>query len=322
MAKYIRIHEGAGIDRLHLDDLPMPEPDNDEVRIRVEAFSLNYGDFGLMEGDYPFTVELPSTFGDEACGVVDAIGPRAKTFKVGDRVGTLPWMNDGYGVNGEFAIVPEYYVAPCPEKLSANEGASIWVQYMTAYYGMYTAANIHPGDVLLNCAASSSAGIAATQLAKLAGATVIGTTRGNDNIEDYVISTSTDDVSARILDITGGRGVRVVYDPVGGPLTQQYAAGLGHKAIVLLYGSMSEQDTVVPINEMIQKSAIMQPHSVYSYINDPELKAEAIKFISDALNDGRLATCVDRSFPLADFRAAYEYQWAAKNRRGKILINP
>jgi len=73
MARFVRIHEGVGLDRLQLDDLPMPEPKNDEVRIRVEAFALNYGDFGLMDNDYPFLLEFPSTFGDEMCGIVDTI---------------------------------------------------------------------------------------------------------------------------------------------------------------------------------------------------------------------------------------------------------
>jgi len=137
-----------------------------------------------------------------------------------------------------------------------------------------------------------------------------------------VISTSEEDVTARIMEISNERGVRVVYDPVGGSLTEQYAGGLGQNAIVLLYGSMGDKDTVVPLNEMINMSAIMKPHSVYQYINDPRLKLEAISFIHDALADGRLQVMVDRSFPISDFRAAYEYQWAAKNRRGKILINP
>ena len=329
MARFVRIHEGSGLDRLQLDELPKAEPRNDEVRIRVEAFALNYGDFGLMDNDYPFHLEFPSTFGDEMCGIVDAIGPGVTRFGLGDRVGSLPWMNAGYGVNGEYALVPEYYLAPCPENLTPDEGASIWVQYLTAYYGLYTAANIRPGDYLLNCAASSSAGIAATQLALLAGATVIGTTRGKDNVEfihetgaQYVISTDEENLSERVMEITNRRGVRVIYDPIGGPLTRLYTHALAQNAIILLYGSLSGEDSVVPLNEMIQASAIMRPHSVYSYINNPGLKQEAIDFITDALAAGRLKTRVDRSFPLDDFRAAYEYQLAGKNRRGKILINP
>ena len=81
MPKFIRIHEGEGLARLHLDELPLPEPGIGEVRIKVEAFALNYGDFGLMEGDYPFSVELPSTFGDEASGLIDALGPQVTQFR-------------------------------------------------------------------------------------------------------------------------------------------------------------------------------------------------------------------------------------------------
>jgi NADPH2:quinone reductase len=328
VARSIRIHAGAGFDRMRLEDLPIPEPAASEVRIKVDAFALNYGDFGLIDGDYPFLLELPSTFGDEASGVVDAVGPDVTQFEIGDRVGTLPWMNSGYGVNGEVALVPEYYVTKSPAKLSANESASIWITYLTAYYALYTAAKIKADDFILNCAASSSAGIAATQLAKIVGATVIGTTRDQDNVTfikesgaDHVISTDTDDVAAALRDITSGNGVRVIYDPVGGDLINQYANSLARNAIIFLYGSMSGQDSVVPLNEMILSAAILQPHSVYNYIDDPAQKQEAIEFITSAMNDGRLTPLVDRSFSLDNFLDAYKYQWAAKNRRGKILIN-
>jgi len=95
MARFVRIHEGNGLDRLRLDDLPIPEPKNDEVRIRVEAFALNYGDFGLMDNDYPFLLDFPATFGDEMCGIVDTVGPGVTQFSHGDRVGSLPWMATG-----------------------------------------------------------------------------------------------------------------------------------------------------------------------------------------------------------------------------------
>lgn len=117
MARSIRIHAGSGFGRMRLDELPIPEPSTNEVRIKVDAFALNYGDFDLMDGDYPFRLELPSTFGDEASGVVDAVGPDVSEFEIGDRIGTLPWMNSGYGVNGEFALVPEYYVTHSPANL-------------------------------------------------------------------------------------------------------------------------------------------------------------------------------------------------------------
>lgn len=160
-------------------------------------------------------------------------------------------------------------------------------------------------------------------------ATVIATTRGQDNVTfikesgaDYVISTDTDNVAAKLGAITNGNGIRVIYAPVGGDLINQYANSLARNALIFLYGKMGGQDTAVPMIEMIQAAAILQPHSVYNYIDDALLKQEAIDFITAAMHDGRLTPLIDRAFPLDNYLAAYEYQWAAKNRRGKILINP
>jgi len=327
MPRFLRIHEGHDPSCLRLDELPLRDPLADEVRIRVQAFGMNYGDLDLMEDNYPFLLERPSLFGDEAAGVVDALGPEATNFAIGDRVDTLPWMNKGYGVNGEYAFIPQDYVVRRPENMSPEQGAAIWVQYLTAYYAIYTAAKIQADDFVLNCAASSSAGIGATQLAKLAGATVIGTSRTFANKDflletgcDHVIATQDEDVSARISEITGGKGARIIYDPVGGPLTEQYADGLANNAIIFLYGSMADQPTVVPINEMIRYSAILQPHSVYQYIDDPDLRKEAVDFVHDALASGQLVPLIDQVFDLNNYREAFEYQVAAKARRGKLVI--
>ncbi len=106
MPKVLRLHEFKGPAGLRIDELPLTEPDGNEIRIKVDAFSLNYGDFELMDNGYVFSVDLPSRIGDEAAGVIDAVGPDVTGFKIGDRISTMPWMNEGYGVDGEFAIVP------------------------------------------------------------------------------------------------------------------------------------------------------------------------------------------------------------------------
>ena len=107
MPKVLRLHEFSGPSGLQIDDVPLTEPKDNEVRFKVEAFSLNYGDYELMENGYVFSIDLPSRIGDEAAGVVDAVGSKVTRFKIGDRVSSMPWMNEGYGVDGEFAIVPE-----------------------------------------------------------------------------------------------------------------------------------------------------------------------------------------------------------------------
>ncbi len=327
MPKALRIHDFSGIDGIHLDEVEMPEPSGTEIRIKVDAFALNYGDFGLMEDDYVFSLELPSCFGDEATGIVDALGPEVTKFEVGDRVSTVTFLNKGYGVDAEYALFPEDYLAKYPTNLSVAEGTSIWVQYLTAYYAFHVVANIRPEDFVLITAASSSAGIGATQLAKLAGASVIGTSRTSANREfilesgaNHVVATEEEDVARRILEFTDGAGARIVYDPVGGPLTARYADAFGQDAVVFLYGDMSGEPTHVPIGEAIRKNAVIRPQSGYNIVNRKELREAGIAFIYSALESGRIRPPIDRTFPLARFREAFEYQLAAKNRRGKIVI--
>ena len=327
MPKALRIHSFTGIGGIRLDEVEMPEPAGTEVRIKVDAFALNYGDFGLMEDDYVFSLELPSCFGDEAAGIVDALGPQATRFEVGERVSTVTFLNEGYGVNAEYALFPEDYLARYPANLSVAEGTSIWVQYLTAYYALHVVADIRPEDFVLITAASSSAGIGGTQLAKLAGARVIGTSRTSANrafiLEtgaDHVIATQEENVAERILEITGGAGARIVYDPVGGPLMAQYADAFGQDAVIFLYGDMSGEPTPVPIAEAIRKNAVIRPHSVYNFINGKELRESGVTFVYAALESGRIKPYIDRTFPLERFREAFAYQLAAKNRRGKIII--
>ena len=327
MPKALRIHSFSGIDGLRLDEVEMPEPSGSEIRIKVDAFALNYGDFGLMRDDYVFSLELPSCFGDEATGIVDALGPEATKFELGERVSTVTFLNEGYGVNAEYALFPEDYLARYPANLSPAEGTSIWVQYLTAYYALFVTAGIGPEDFVLITAASSSAGIGGTQLAKLAGARVIGTSRTSANrafiLEtgaDHVIATQEENVAERILEITGGAGARIVYDPVGGPLTAAYADAFGQDAIVFLYGDMSGEPTHVPISEAIHRNAVIRPHSVYNFVNRKELRESGVAFVYKALEDGRIRPYIDRTFPLERFREAFAYQLAARNRRGKIIV--
>lgn len=327
MPKALRIHSFTGIDGIRLDEVPAPEPEGADIRVRAEAFALNWGDFHLMHDAYVFSEKLPFCFGDEATGIVDAIGPDVTKFKLGDRVSTVTFLNKGYGVNAEYFLWPETYLTKYPSNLSPVEGASIWVQYLTAYYALHEVSGIKPDDFVLNTAASSSAGIAGTQLAKSAGATVIGTSRSFANVPfiestgaDHVIATSDENISHRIMEITNGTGVRIIYDPVGGELLSQYANNLAQDAIIFLYGTLSGRQPPVPLIECIQANAVIRPHSVYNFVTNSELRKAGIQFISEALETKEIRPLIDKTFPIDSFREAFDYQLAAKNRRGKIVI--
>jgi NADPH:quinone reductase-like Zn-dependent oxidoreductase len=316
------------VDGIRLDDVSVSEPGPGEIRIDVEAFSLNFGDFHLFENKYVFSMDLPARFGDECAGIVDAVGEGVHGLSMGDRVSTIPWMNEGYGVDGEFAIVPERFAARYPENLSPEEACSIWVPYLTAYYALFEISAVTADDYVLITAASSSAGMAAMDMCRMVGARTIGTSRTNSKREflldvgfDHVIAQSDGNVSEEIMEFTGGRGARIIYDPIGGQLVQDYARGLGQEAIIFLYGGMDPTPTVVPEIEMIHRAAIIRPYSVYNHIYDKEARDRGVKFIYDALVSGGLEARVEDVYPLEEFRQAFERQRSSTTRRGKLVIS-
>lgn len=328
MARVLRLHEFTGVSGIRLDEVSIPEPGPGEIRIDVEAFSLNFGDFHLFENKYVFSMDLPARFGDECAGIVDAVGEGVHELRVGDQVSTIPWMNEGYGVDGEFAIVPERFAVRYPENLSPEEACSIWVPYLTAYYALFEISAINADDYVLITAASSSAGMAAMDMCKMAGAKTIGTSRTSSKREflldvgfDHVIAQSDGNMSDQIMEFSDGRGVRIIYDPIGGQLVQDYARGLGQDAIIFLYGGMDPTPTIVPEIEMIQRAAIIRPYSVYNHIYDKESRERGVKFVYDALARGDLEARVEHVYPLEEFRQAFEHQRTSTTRKGKLVIS-
>ncbi len=328
MPRVLRLHEFSGPSGLQIDELPLVEPTRNEVRIQVDAFALNYGDFELMENGYVFEVELPSRMGDECAGTIDAIGPDVTDLKVGERVSTIPWMNAGFGVDGEFAIVPETYVKRYPANLSATEGCSIWVQYLTAYYALIEISKVGEGDFVLITAATSSAGMAAIETAHKAGAKVIGTTRSPENVTyladdigcDFVIDTNIHNIGEKVLEFTDGKACRAIYDPVGGRIVQDYEEAIGRNCDIYLYGGMDPSPTIVPEIKMTQMAAVFRPYSVYNHICYPEQLERGINYVYKALESGDFKPKIDRVFEFEDYKEAFAFQKVGKGRRGKIVI--
>ena len=167
MSKIIRFHETGSADVLKIEDLPLTEPGEGEVRLKVEAIGLNRAEIMFRRGQYLEEPKLPSRLGYEASGTIDAIGPDISDIKIGDRVSTIPSFSMGaYGVYGESAIVPASAVAHYPERLSAIEGTAIWMPYLTAFGALVEIGQLKKEDIVLITAASSSVGLAAIQITK------------------------------------------------------------------------------------------------------------------------------------------------------------
>ncbi len=157
------------------------------------------------------------------------------------------------------------------------------MSYLTAYYALAEISRVKNGDFVLITAASSSAGLAANDMAHLLGATAIGATRTKDNKPfllkegaDHVIVTKDEDISEKTMEISGNKGAGVIYDPIGGPLVQEYANAMAAGCDIFLYGGMDPRPTIIPEIEMTQKAAVMRPYSVYHHIYDPAQRERGV----------------------------------------------
>ena len=253
MARVVRIHTLGGPEVLQLEELEIGEPGPGEVRIQVEAVGLNRSEAMYRAGRYPVEPRLPSLIGYEGVGTIEALGLDVTEYKVGDRVCVLPMIQQGqYGIWAEQAIVPARILLPAPPGLSVAEAASIWMQYMTAY-ALIEVAEIGIGDGVIVRAASSSVGIAAIQLANWAGSVSIACTRTSDKVAAlreqgaaHVIATDEEDLVARVMEITGGKGARTAFDPVGGAYVDTLAQALAPRGILFVYGGLSGEPTPYP----------------------------------------------------------------------------
>jgi NADPH:quinone reductase-like Zn-dependent oxidoreductase len=327
MPKIVRFHETGGPEVLKLEELPLVEPGKGEVRIKVEAIGLNRAEVMFRKGRYLETPECPSRLGYEAAGLIDAVGPDVTEFQIGDRVSTIPSFPMGqYGVYGESAIVPASAAAKYPDRLTAPEGAAIWMQYMTAFGALIEYGNLKEGDPVLITAASSSVGLAAIQIVKATGGIAIATTRGANKkaflLEagaDHVIVTDEENLVERGMALTGGEGVRIVFDPVAGPLLEQLAAVAGQRGIIFEYGALAPHPTPFPLFPALAKGLTIRGYTLFEIVKNPEMLKRGKTYIYSGLESGSLKPIIDRTFPLADIAEAHRYM-VSNQQKGKIVV--
>src|ERR1700728_2779904 len=209
--KIVRFHKTGPAEVLQFDELPLPEPGPNEVRLRVKALGLNRAEIMFRNGQYLETPVHPSKNGYEAAGIIEAVGPGVDSSWIGKTISTVPGafkLND-HGVYGEVAVVPLHGIAEYPSTLSYEQGASIWMQYLTAYGALIWLGHVTKGDFVVITAASSSVGIAAIEMSKVEGAISIALTRTPakkaDLLKlgaDHVIVTNEEDLVVRVNEIT------------------------------------------------------------------------------------------------------------------------
>jgi NADPH:quinone reductase-like Zn-dependent oxidoreductase len=327
MPKIVRFHAVGGPEVLRIEEEAPKQPGKGEVRLKVRAVGLNRAESMFIRGQYLEPPKLPAGVGYEAAGVVEAVGPDVDKKWIGKQVSTIPAfsMND-YAMLGEEVIAPAAALGEYPAKLSPVEGAAVWMQYLTAYGALIAVAHLAKGDFVVIPAASSSVGIAATEIAKAEGAISIATTRkSNKKAEllslgaDHVIATEEEDMVARVKEITGGKGARVIFDPVAGPFLEKLAEAAAVGGIVFEYGALSMQPTPFPLFTALIKGLCIRGYTLLEITRNPEKLPAAKKYVYDRLADGRFHPKVAKIFPFAQTVEAYKYL-ESNAQVGKIVI--
>ena len=327
MPEVVRFHQLGGPENLVFEDLPTAVPGPGEAKLRIHAVGMNRAESMYYHGYYIEQPILPSRIGYEASGVVEAVGEGVDKSWIGKQVATVPGFSQNkYGLLGKEAIVPASSLAEYPAKLSAEEGAGIWMQYLTAWGALVHFGKVAPDNFVLITAATSSVGLAAIQIVKDAGAVAIATTRSSGKRDallklgaDHVIATEEEDLVARVKEITGGKGARIIFDPVAGPWVETLAKAAAYQGTIFEYGILSLEPTPFPIMEALPRGIAVRGYIISEITGDPKVFPEAKKYIYDRLADGRFKPEIDRVFPLEQVIEAYRYL-ESNQQIGKLVL--
>jgi len=331
MTKVARLMEIEGPQALKIFEEEIPTPGPGEVLIKNHTMGLNRAEHMFMNNVYLATPPVPARVGVESAGVIEAVGEGVTDFKVGQEVCVTPNLEmDKYGVIGEHCVVPASAVMNKPENLSWEEASSVWMAYPTAYGGLVFSGGLKQGagQVVLISAASSSVGQPAIQIAKSFGATVIATSRTlekagpfKDAGADHVIATSEEDWPQKVLEITGGKGFDIAFDPIAGAFTNQLGEAAAEDATIVTYGVLSmEEHNPLPIFPMLLKRVKMTGfHLIFHMWHLPERWEEVKAHIIPKLEDGTYKPLIAKTFSLDEVADAYAFMEGG-TQQGKIII--
>ncbi|MFC5473940.1 zinc-dependent alcohol dehydrogenase family protein [Paraherbaspirillum soli] len=327
MARMIRFHQHGGPEVLRIEDIEVPRPAQGEIRIRVKALGLNRAEALLRAGSYIETATFPSGLGLEAAGVVELVGAGVAGFAPGDAVSVVPPLSMvRWPAHGELATFPAELVVKHPPSLSWEAAAAVWMQYLTAYGALIDIAKLTKADYVVVTAASSSVGLAAIQIANMVGATPIAVTRTSAKKQAllelgaaHVIASAEEDLAGRLKEIAGQEGVRVVLDPIGGPIFEPLTAAMSRGGILIEYGGLSPEPTPFPLFAVLSKTLTLRGYLVHEIVSDPARLEAAKTFILDGLRSGALQPVIAKTFPFDQIVEAHRFL-ESNEQLGKIVV--
>ena len=321
--KAIRVQSPGGPEALRYEDVPQPSPAAVQVLVKVEAVGVNYIDVYQRTGLYK--VATPFTLGQEAAGVVTAVGSGVTDPKVGDRVAYTSIL----GAYAEYAVVPADRVVVLPDGVTARQAAAALLQGMTAHYLACTTYPLKAGDTCLVHAAAGGVGLLLCQIASRRGARVIGTVSTREKAalareagaRDVILYTE-QDFEAEVKRLTNGLGLQVVYDSVGKTTFEKGLNCLTRRGMMVLYGQSSGPIGSFDPQVLSQKGSLFltRPTLAHYVATRAELVARAGEVLS-WVKSGTLKVRIEHEFSLAETAEAHRALEARKTT-GKLLLIP
>jgi NADPH2:quinone reductase len=323
--KAIQCVEWAGPEKLRLAECPLPEPATGEVRIRVAAAGVNFPDALIVQKKYQVQPPLPFVPGAEVAGTVDAVGEGVTRMKPGDRVVAFV----GIGGFAEYVCASQLQVAPLPPGVDMAVAAGFTLTYATSQHALIERGQLRSGETLLVLGAGGGVGLAAVELGKLAGARVIAAASSGEKLEaarklgaDELIDYSRADLREAVKSMTEGRGVDVVYDPVGGSYTAAALRAIAWRGRLLVIGFAAGEIPQIPANLLLLRE--ISAVGVYwgeSSKRDPAGNRRLLAQLFGWLAEGKLRPLVSKEYPLADTPQALQ-DLLARRAVGKLVIRP
>jgi len=321
--KAIQIKQTGGPEVMELADLPVPQPKANEAVVRIAAAGVNFIDVYNREGRYK--APLPLVLGQEAAGVVSAVGADVHDVAVGDRVA----YSSVLGSYAEYAAVPADRLVKIPSGVSEREAAAAMLQGMTAHYLLHDAYPLNKGETALIHAAAGGTGSLLVQMAHNIGARVIATVSTDEKAAlargagaDEIILYTQADFESETKRMTGGKGVDVVYDSVGKTTFEKGLNVLRPRGMMALFGGSS--GAVAPIDPLVltQKGSLFLTRpSLGNYISTSEELQRRAGAVFGMIRDGKLKLRIEHTYPLAEAQRAHR-DLEGRRTTGKLLLLP
>ncbi len=321
--KAIRVHQTGGPEVLRWEDVTVGEPGPGEARIRHTAVGLNYVDVYYRTGLYKAPA-LPFTPGSEAAGIVEAVGAGVSDLKPGMRVayGAAP-----LGAYAQARLVPADRLVPLPDGIDDRAAAAMMLKGMTAHYLLLRVGRIKKGDTVLIHAAAGGVGLIACQWARALGATVIGTVGSDEKAElakahgcQHPIVYTREKFVDRVKEITGGRGVKVVYDSVGKDTLLGSVDCLQPLGTVALFGQSSGPVPPFDLSLLARGSYFITRPSLFQYVAAREDLRDAARALFDAVLSGAVKVEARQTYPLSDAARAHRDLESRKTTGSTVML--